>query len=781
MPDDLPITATHWGVYRAVVEDGRVTALKDFEEDTDPSEIGHGIVDALDAPSRITAPMVRESWLRDGPGARTDLRGKEPFVEVTWDEVSALVAREIERVRTDHGNASIYAGCYGWASAGRFHHAPGQLKRFLNCVGGFTSSVFTYSFAAAETVVPHILGSYRAFMNTTTSWRSVAEAGELVVAFGGIPVKNGQIDSGGVGVHVQREGLAAARAAGVEFVSISPLCTDMEPETGAEWLPARPTTDVAIMLGLAHTLHTEGLHDPEFMARYCTGFDRFLSYLTGQTDGQPKDADWAAEISELPADTIRALARRMAARRTMISVSWSLTRADHGEQPFWMAITLAAMLGQIGLPGGGVTFGYSASNSIGGDHRLMPGAALPQGRNPVADFIPVARITDMLERPGEDFDFDGRRLTYPDIRMIWWAGGNPYHHHQDLNRLERAWQKPETIIINDWCWTATARRADIVLPSTTHLERDDLMVSLRDPYVVAMRKAVDPPENVRSDHAIFRGIAAQIGVEDDFTGGMDEADWLRWLYDKTRQTGEALGLGLPDWPQMQERGWVRAPAPQEAVVMLREFRQDPERHKLATPSGRIEIHSDTIAGFGYADCPGHPTWMEPKEWLGRVGAYPLHLMSNQPAKKLHSQLDQGAVSRSGKIAGREPVLMHPEDAAQRGIAEGDLVRLFNARGACLGVARVSGAVRRGVVQMSTGAWWDPDEDGLCRHGNPNVLTRDEGTSRLGQGPVAHSCLIEVARHDDAPPPVRAFVPPQIRWRASLPDGRSSRKGTGRDR
>ncbi|SFT88958.1 molybdopterin guanine dinucleotide-containing S/N-oxide reductase [Sedimentitalea nanhaiensis] len=766
MTRNMPLTATHWGVYRAKVQNGRVTGLQDFEQDTDPSQIGHGIVDALNAPSRITAPMVRESWLSGGPGTRTDRRGHEAFVQVSWDEVTRLVADELARVRDTHGSQAIYAGSYGWASAGRFHHAPSQLKRFLTCAGGFTRSLYTYSFAAAEAMIPHVLGSYREFMNTTTGWRSVAQDGELVVAFGGIPVKNGQIDSGGVGVHIQTDGMSAAREAGVRFVNISPLASDMPGTMDAEWLAARPNTDVAIMLGLAHTLYCESLHDPDFMDRYCTGFDRFLPYLIGETDRVPKDADWAAGISGLPAEQIRALARRMAKHRTMISVSWSLTRADHGEQPFWMGITLAAMLGQIGLPGGGVTFGYSASNSIGGDYRQMPGASVPQGQNPVNRYIPVARITDMLENPGKRFDFNGQRLRYPDIRLIWWAGGNPYHHHQDLNRLNRAWAKPDTVIVNDWCWTATARRADIVLPCSTHLERDDLMMSLRDPYVVAMKQATLPPGEAMNDHQIFRRIAARMGFEADFTSGMSEAEWLRWLYDKTRQTPAAQDLDLPDWQTLQDQGWFRTAPPKDATVMMQPFRDDPDTHALATPSGRIEVFCKTVADFGYADCPGHPTWIEPREWLGNVTTWPLHLMSNQPSKKLHSQLDQGAISRGGKIDGREPVLLNPTDAAARGIGAGDLVRLFNDRGACLGVAQVSDTIRPGVVQMSTGAWWDPDETGMCRHGNPNVLTRDQGTSKLGQGPTAHSCLIEIEKFTGTPPPARPFEPPEIRQRVS---------------
>ena len=764
MGQDHPLTATHWGVYRAEVEGGRVKALHPFEEDTDPSEIGAGILDALDAPSRITAPMVRESWLNEGPGARTDLRGKDRFVEVTWDKVETLLAAELTRIRQEHGNASIFAGSYGWASAGRFHHAQSQMKRFLNCIGGFTSGRFTYSFAAAEAMIPHVLGSYRAFLNTTTSYRSLAEECELIVAFGGIPVKNGQIESGGLGVHIQREGLRSLQKAGVDFVNISPLRCDMEVELGAEWLPARPNSDVAMMLGLAHTLCVEGLHDTGFLERYCEGFDLFQAYLLGVSDGEPKDAEWAAKRCDIPAGTLRDLARRMARKRTMISVAWALTRQDHGEQPFWMGITLAAMLGQIGLPGGGVGFGYSAANGIGQDYQNLQGASLPQGQNAVPDFIPVARITELLENPGGTIEFDGQSLTLPDIRLVWWAGGNPYHHHQDLNRLAKAWQQPDTIVVNDWCWTATARRADIVLPTTTHLERNDLSMSIRDAYVVSMQKAIAAPDGVRSDHDIFRGLAKRMGIEAEFTGGMDEAQWLKWLYDKTRQSAEAQGLGLPDWAELQERGWARTAPPETPLVMMRDFRDDPQAHRLETPSGKIEIFCQTVADFGYDDCPGHPVWQEPYEWLGNAEADQLHLISNQPAKKLHSQLDQGHVSASGKIDGREPVLLNRADAAARGIADHDLVRLSNARGACLAIAVLSDDIRPGVVQMSTGAWWDPDDSGTCRHGNPNALTRDVGTSALGQGPTAHTCLVSIAREPGPAPAVQAFVPPPIAWR-----------------
>lgn len=760
-PRKLPLTSSHWGTYRARVGNGRVQELLAFEHDCDPSPIGPGIIDVQNGPTRVDAPMVRESWLTGGPGTRTDLRGSDFFVEVSWDKVNELVAKELNRVRKSYGNASIFGGSYGWASAGRFHHAQSQLKRFLNCIGGFTRSKFTYSFAAAEAMVPHVLGSFRDYLDTCTSWDVIRDNTQLLVCFGGVPLKNGQISQGGTGRHIQRRALLDAGKAGIDFVNISPLKSDILDDVGSDWLALRPNTDVALMLALAHTIETEGLTDRAFVQRYTEGFEAFLPYLMGETDGTPKSADWAAVICEIPADTIRALARRMAKMRTMISVSWSLTRQDHGEQPFWMAITLAAMLGQIGLPGGGFGFGYSAMNFIGGNHNIIPGASLPQGTNPVEEFIPVARITDLLLNPGKSFDFDGARYEYPNTKLVWWAGGNPFHHHQDLNLMMQAWQKPETVIVNEWCWNPLAKHADIVLPCTTPLERDDMAMTPRDPYVVSMSKLTEPFGQALDDYNIFVGIARAMGVEDNFTEGRSSHDWQRWIYDKTKERCADAGIDIPTFDQFRSKQWFKLEDPADPIVMLSDFRADPIAYPLATPSGKIEIYSRTVADFGYDDCPGHPVWQEPYEWLGNVDRYPLHLISNQPKDKLHSQLDHGAVSKAKKVAGREPLHIHPDDAALRGLKDGDLVRLFNERGACLGGVVIDEVLRPGVVQMSTGAWYDPDKTGLCKHGNPNVLTRDKGTSKLGQGPSAHSCLVEIELYTEAPPKVTAHEPPSI--------------------
>ena len=311
--NELPLTCSHWGTYRVETENGAVRKLHGFEEDDDVSPIADGIVDVLDASSRIRAPMIRKSWLESGPGSNNHLRGADPFVEVTWERAEKLLAGELLRVKNEFGNDAIFGGSYGWSSAGRFHHAQSQLHRFLKCIGGYARSVGTYSFAAAEAMVPHVLGDFWQLLLQTTSWRSVIEHGRLVVAFGGMPLANGQINAGGTGRHVQRQHMLEARDAGIEFVNVSPIRADVDDSLNAEWLAIRPGTDTAMLIAIAKTLVDEQQADWGFLERYTVGMHEFQRYLDGTDDGIAKDADWAGAICAVPARRIRQLARRMAA------------------------------------------------------------------------------------------------------------------------------------------------------------------------------------------------------------------------------------------------------------------------------------------------------------------------------------------------------------------------------------------------------------------------------------------------------------------------------------
>lgn len=751
----------HWGAFTAEVNAGDLTAVRPHAGDDDPSPLLGNLPGSIRHHSRVAGPAIRRGWLDNGPGP-SERRGDDEFVAVSWDELSDLLAGELRRIIDEHGNEAIYGGSYGWASAGRFHHAQSQVHRFLKLIGGYTSSRHSYSLGATGVIMPRVVGTHDDLFKRSTQWEVIVEHTDLLVAFGGLALKNTGINHGGTTAHPARDALRRFRERGGRIVSFSPLRDDVDGDH--EWHAPLPGTDVAVMLALAHVLATEDLADRTFLDTYCVGYDRFERYLLGTDDGVPKSPAWAATISGLAGEDITALARRMAAGRTLVTISWSLQRIRHGEQAPWMGLTLAAMLGQIGLPGGGFGHGYGSMNEPGLAPLRFRLPVLPQGHNPVSTFIPVAAVSDMLLHPGREYDYNGRRLRFPDIRLVYWAGGNPFHHHQNIGRLRRALARPDTIVVHDPYWTAMAKHADIVVPSTTAYERDDYSGSRNDPMLMAMPALVEPYAQARDDYTTFAELARRFGVADQFTEGRTARQWLAHLY---ATWSASVDFDAPSFDQFWADGQLRLPT-EPGLTLLADFRADPHTNRLNTPSGRIEIFSAEIDSFGYDDCLGHPAWFEPTEWLGgeRARTYPLHLIANQPASRLHGQLDGGATSQKSKVQGREPIRIHPADAAARGLADGDVARVFNDRGACLAGVVIDDRLRPRVVQLSTGAWFDPldpaDPDSLCVHGNPNVLTDDIGTSALARGCTGAHVLVQLEKFTRHLPPVRAHEPPVIR-------------------
>ncbi len=225
-----------------------------------------------------------------------------------------------------------------------------------------------------------------------------------------------------------------------------------------------------------------------------------------------KTPAWAAAITGLDAQRIADLAREMARHRTMVNISWSIQRARQGEQAYWATVALTALLGQLGTPGGGLGFGYACTNLAGAVRKAFSGPRLPAGENAVDSVIPVARLSDMLLHPGETYEFDGQQRRYPDIRLVYWAGGNAFHHHQDINRLCEAWRRPETVVVHEQYWTAQAKFSDIVLPATTSLEREDIGSGGHDGFMIAMSAQIPPVGEARDDYAIFCDLADSAGI-----------------------------------------------------------------------------------------------------------------------------------------------------------------------------------------------------------------------------------------------------------------------------
>ena len=288
---------------------------------------------------------------------------------------------------TPHGNEAIYGGSYGWASAGRFHHAQSQLHRFLNS-RRLTLSGNSYS-AGRDRRDPAATwsGPTKAVHAVDTTWDVIAEHTELLVALRRHAAEEHRRQPRRHPAHPARDA-CALRAPRRTVRVVQPAARRHRTATASGMPRCRAPTSRSCWR--SRTCWSPKAWQTESSStRYCIGYERFEHYLLGGDDGVPKTPQWAAAISGSPADRLVALARRMAACRTLVTVTWSLQRARHGEQPLWMGLTLAAMLGQIGLPGGGFGHGYGSMSESGLPPRFR--CRDSAGAQPGADFIPVAR------------------------------------------------------------------------------------------------------------------------------------------------------------------------------------------------------------------------------------------------------------------------------------------------------------------------------------------------------------------------------------------------------
>lgn len=771
------LSGSHWGAFSATVENGVWTKINAWDQDPHPTSMLEGVMDSVYSPSRIKYPMVRKAFLENGAGASPEERGNGEFVRVDWETALALVTGELKRVSDTHGPAGVYAGSYGWQSPGKLHNCQNLLRRALNVglEGKFVNDSGDYSAGASQIIMPHVMGTLEVY-EQQTAWPVVVETTDVLVIWAADPIKTNQIGYA-VPDHETYGHLEEFKKTGKKVIVIDPIRTETAKFFDAEWIPIRPHTDVTLMLGIAHALYTDGLHDQDFLDEYTAGFEKFLPYLTGESDGVAKTPEWAAEICEVPADQIRELAKLFAGNRTMLTSGWSIQRQHHGEQSHWMLVTLASMLGQIGLPGGGfgLSYHYGNGGSLSANSFILSGMSdggtavegMSWATETGASSIPVCRIVEMLNNPGAEFDFNGTRAKYPEVKMVYWVGGNPLSHHQNRNEMIEAWQTLETVVVQDFQWTATARFADIVLPATTSYERNDIEhigdYSLK--AILGMKKIVDPVFESRTDFDIFTDIATRLGAGDAFTEGKDEMEWIRGFYEEAAKQGPAKGVDVPKFDDFWDAGVLVFDVPDSAAQFVRyaDYRDDPLLEPLGTPTGKIEIFSRNIEKMGYDDCGPHPMWMEPVERLGGNEPHPLHIDSAHPNDRLHSQLCGTKIREGYAVAGREPCMINPADAAARSIADGDVVRVFNDRGQVLAGAIVSDDVRPSVIRMYEGGWYDPVNGGeigsLDAYGDVNCLTVSIATSKLAQANCGHTALADVEKFTGDLPAVKVFDAP----------------------
>ncbi|ELV8683840.1 trimethylamine-N-oxide reductase TorA [Vibrio fluvialis] len=775
------VSGSHWGAFRAQIYGGKVQAIQPLETDKHPTEMLNGIKGIIYSPSRVRYPMVRLDWLKKHKYS-AETRGNNRFIRVTWDEAIDLFYRELERVQKQYGPWALHAGQTGWNQTGAFHNCTAMMQRAVGMHGNYITKVGDYSTGAGQTIMPYVLGSTEVYAQGT-SWTEILEHSDNIILWANDPVKNLQVgwncethQSFGY-LDQLKEKIAKGE---VNVVSVDPVKNKTQRFLQNDHLYINPQTDVAFMLAVAHVLYTEDLYDKKFISTYCLGFDDFIQYVLGNTkDKIERTPEWAAKICGVTPESIRDFARMLVKGRTQLLFGWCIQRQEHGEQPYWMGAVLAAMIGQIGLPGGGISYGHHYSGigvpstgfaGPGGFPRNLDQGAKPKWDN--NDFngysrtIPVARWIDAILEPGKKINHNGNTVTLPGFKMMVISGNNPWHHHQDRNKMKRAFQKLETVVTIDFNWTATCRFSDIVLPACTQWERNDIdsYGSYSGKGLIAMHRLVDPMFQSRTDFEIMTELTRRFGRHEEFTRGMDEMEWVRSLYNDCKKANEGK-FEMPEFDEFWEESVLEF-GEGKPWVRHADFRKDPEINALGTPSGFIEITSRKIGRYGYEHCQEHPMWFEKTERShGGPGSdkYPFWLQSCHPDKRLHSQMCESEAFRATyAVQGREPVYINPMDAKAKGIKAGDLVRVFNGRGQLLAGAVLSDSYPRGVIRIEEGAWYGPlseKEGAICTYGDPNTLTLDLGTSELAQATSANTCIVDFEKFTGKVPPVTSFGGP----------------------
>lgn len=680
------------------------------------------------------------------PMQRVGKRGEGKFARISWDKALDIIAAELQRIKEHYGNESIYV-MYGTGVYGQISQAwltpefGGALPRFLNMFGGFLSYYNTYSSACYTTA------AYYTFGETAGNSPDDLVNARLIVLFADNPAETAM---GGANRYYY---LRKAREAGARIIVVDPRYSDTAAAVADEWIPIRPTTDNALLDALAYVILQEGLHDREFLDKYCLGFDEehmppgvppgnsYQSYILGLGEDQtPKTPEWAARITGVPVETITRLARQIGTMKPcclLQGLGWQ--RHAYGEQPARALPVLAAMTGNIGIPGGGPGLRT-------GGHTVTMGW-MPAGENPVKAAIPCFMWPDAILRGQEMTAADGVRgvaKLSTNIKMIWNYGSNTLiNQHADINGTAAILaddSKCEFILVHDVFLTPSARFADILLPDVTHFEREDIVTfSGGTAYAIYHQKAIEPLYECRSVYQVCSALAERLGFGRQYTEGKTEQDWLRECVAVARRTH-------PDFPTFEEfrRQGIYRLVPEKPRIAFAAQVRDPERHPFPTPSGKIEIFSPRLWAMNNPrEIPAIPkyipAWEGPEDSLR--GKYSLQLIGHHDKRQVHSTFDQVPWLQE---TARQELWMNPADAAKRGIRDGDLVRVFNDRGEVILPVKVTPRIMPQVVSMPQGAWWTPDAHGVDRGGCVNVLTKYRPTP-LARGNPQHTNLVEVAK------------------------------------
>jgi len=722
---------------------------------------GRSIRQRLYSPERLKFPMKR-----------VGKRGEGKFERISWDQALDEISARLKDTIKKHTNESILL-MHGSGNYSLFNNRNCTF-RFFNLIGGNVGWYSDYSAACIQNIWPYMFGGFnygavRSSNPGVGSYMSQIKNAKLYVTFGNNPAVTRA--SGGGQTWELGEALRLGKA---RMVVIDPIRTDTLAGRDAEWVPIRPGTDAALAAGMAYVMIRENLVDQAFLDKYCVGYDEktlpksapkgsdYKSYILGEgADKTPKTPEWASRITNVPVETIERLAREIATTKPcFISQGWGPQRRMNGETQSTSIAMLALLTGQVGLPG--TNTGAREGDSYGID------TGLPVGKNPVKVSFPIflwpKAITDAKSMTAKNSAVRGADHLSHNIKFIWNTQGNTLiNQHGGINALRKILEDEslvETIVVVDNQMTPSAKFADYLLPDTMNQEIDDLEADAYAVgdynYIVACPQAAKIEWEQRQNWEIMREMAKRFGVEDAYTEGRTYKEWLRWGYEETLKKASKLddAKKFPKFEEFWKQGVVKYRMGDDSGIVLKDFREDPVKHPLPTPSGKIEIYSERLAEIARTwELPKEkgqeihpiPQFIATKEMRGQGDPteekFPLELYGYHGAGRTHSTYHNVPWLRA---AHPDQLMINPVDAEPRGIKTGDRVRVFNARGEIEIPAFVTNRIIPHLVALPQGAWYSPDEKGVDKGACVNTLTMLDATP-LAKGNPSHTNLVEVQK------------------------------------
>lgn len=678
------------------------------------------------------------------PMKRTGERGEGKFTRISWDEALDILSSQLKRVKEKYGNSAIYLP-YG---TGSYNQINGRqtADRLLNLFGGSLGYYNSYSWACISQATPYVYGT-----GVTGNQRQDWLNSKYIIMWGWNPSE-------------MRDGtnseffIKKAREKGAKVICIDPRMSMSAVSLADEWIPIRPGTDVALMSAMAHVIISKNLHDNDFIRRCCIGFDKtqmpesleneesYYDYIFGTHDGIAKTPAWAESITGIPASTIERIATDYGSiKPAMLYQGYGMQRRAFGEQPVIGGCVLAAITGNVGIPGGWAS-GIALQADDGGPFWNV----FPTGRNPISARIPVFLWTEAILRGKEMTPEDGVRGTEKldnNIKLIWSVASNILiNQHADVNRSAKILADEnlvEFIAVQDQFLTPSGKFADLILPVCTQFETWGVEDGWKyGDEIILMPKIAEPPFETKSDYQICSELADKLGLQEEYTQNRNERDWIEWAIERYQQTR------FPDAPSLDEFetsniGVYSLPVT-EPKIAFRDFRTNPDKFPLNTPSGKIEIFSERLFKMNKpGTIPAVPKYIQ--EWESPFGEeskkYPLQAVGHHYMPRVHSTHD--AIDWLEE-AFPQRVFINPIDAGERGIKTGDKVRIFNDRGVIMMPCRITPKIMPGVINIPQGAWYTPDKHGVDTRGNINVLTSHRW-SPLAFGNTQHTIMVEIQK------------------------------------